>query len=123
MTSGELHDWVEKQGVPAKWQLPVIQLLRGLLEEERVWPRVTCGKAVATLCWANHLMDLRRYGNVTMHICDDRGVPFGQQIPLGPDWVREAIRLAPKKPDTLRCLLYTSPSPRDGATSRMPSSA
>ena len=26
-------------------------------------------------------------------------------------------------PDAERCLLYTSPSPRDGATSRMPSSA
>ena len=26
-------------------------------------------------------------------------------------------------PDTLRCLLYTSPSPRDGLLSRMPSSA
>ena len=25
--------------------------------------------------------------------------------------------------DVLNCLLYTSPSPRDGATSRMPSSA
>ena len=33
-------------------------------------------------------------------------------------------RRTPANPDTTyTCLLYTSPSPRDGATSRMPSSA
>ena len=30
---------------------------------------------------------------------------------------------APAKATPVTCLLYTSPSPRDGATSRMPSSA
>ena len=29
----------------------------------------------------------------------------------------------PQRPSTLDCLLYTSPSPRDGLLSRMPSSA
>ena len=32
-------------------------------------------------------------------------------------------RLAQRPSESLSCLLYTSPSPRDGATSRMPSSA
>ena len=37
-----------------------------------------------------------------------------QDRPVGPDGFAEGI---------ITCLLYTSPSPRDGATSRMPSSA
>ena len=47
----------------------------------------------------------------------EAGLSFGnpQQMidPTGPDW----------KGNVNTCLLYTSPSPRDGATSRMPSSA
>ena len=33
------------------------------------------------------------------------------------------IQMLFKEPVDMPCLLYTSPSPRDGATSRMPSSA
>ena len=33
------------------------------------------------------------------------------------------IDFATSEPDIIRCLLYTSPSPRDGLLSRMPSSA
>ena len=36
--------------------------------------------------------------------------------------MRKPSRMAKNAP-RFRCLLYTSPSPRDGATSRMPSSA
>ena len=43
--------------------------------------------------------------------------PPGSRIPP----VRELAADAGVNPNT--CLLYTSPSPRDGATSRMPSSA
>ena len=49
--------------------------------------------------------------------CMDCGIPFCHQgCPLGnliPDW-NDLV---------YRCLLYTSPSPRDGLLSRMPSSA
>ena len=37
--------------------------------------------------------------------------------------VRDFIKNHPKKPQYRNCLLYTSPSPRDGLLSRMPSSA
>ena len=41
-----------------------------------------------------------------------------------PEKVRMARKLVELGADILEaCLLYTSPSPRDGATSRMPSSA
>ena len=36
---------------------------------------------------------------------------------------KELLALIYCQEESLRCLLYTSPSPRDGATSRMPSSA
>ena len=41
------------------------------------------------------------------------------------DMGAEVLRIeSPTRPDLLRiCLLYTSPSPRDGLLSRMPSSA
>ena len=35
----------------------------------------------------------------------------------------KAVIVMPKTTPLINCLLYTSPSPRDGATSRMPSSA
>ena len=38
------------------------------------------------------------------------------------DWDRE-IGISPRNNQTHPCLLYTSPSPRDGLLSRMPSSA
>jgi len=103
MTSKELHDWVEKKGVPAKWQMPVVQLLRGLLEEERVWPRVVTFEAslLVALYWRDLTINARSNGDVMMFVSCDSG-PGSQQIPLGADWVREAIRLAPKKPDTLK---------------------
>ena len=37
--------------------------------------------------------------------------------------VEEKTAYGYKRQDPYTCLLYTSPSPRDGATSRMPSSA
>ena len=37
--------------------------------------------------------------------------------------VKAGVSLNPSTPETVLCLLYTSPSPRDGLLSRMPSSA
>ena len=45
---------------------------------------------------------------------------------LSYDYIKETMEFTinlPSKKQTKVCLLYTSPSPRDGATSRMPSSA
>ena len=42
---------------------------------------------------------------------------------LGPDGRMEIVVAAPALPGFNLCLLYTSPSPRDGLLSRMPSSA
>ena len=48
------------------------------------------------------------------------GVEIAKVIPYKP-LVDDAINIATHAPDS--CLLYTSPSPRDGLLSRMPSSA
>ena len=42
--------------------------------------------------------------------------PMGEYLKWCDDWIKECLRI-------LRCLLYTSPSPRDVLRSRMPSSA
>ena len=42
---------------------------------------------------------------------------------LEPNEIRKMSAVEVKTADTYRCLLYTSPSPRDLSTSRMPSSA
>ena len=39
------------------------------------------------------------------------------------DWLPEIFQIGVRNPQGLTCLLYTSPSPRDGLLSRMPSSA
>ena len=43
-------------------------------------------------------------------------------IMLGFYTLEKIVKLSPSKKDDI-CLLYTSPSPRDGLLSRMPSSA
>ena len=54
----------------------------------------------------------------------------GARYSSGPQWLsehilhgRHVLAVAGTHGKTSTCLLYTSPSPRDGATSRMPSSA
>lgn len=108
MTSRELHTWVEKQGVPAKWQLPMVTLLGRLLDEERVWPTIpviACrgplvDRVIVPMLWRYMTVNLFDDGAVKMFVRSDRG-PGAQGIPLGADWVREVVRLAPKKPDEL----------------------
>ena len=46
----------------------------------------------------------------------ERGQPFAQRVRDNDEALLEAYRV-------IACLLYTSPSPRDGLLSRMPSSA
>ena len=60
----------------------------------------------------------------TEHNVDARGAPAPGHLKGERNGVREmnnALLFSPK--EIQGCLLYTSPSPRDGATSRMPSSA
>ena len=42
---------------------------------------------------------------------------------MGHEWVGEVVEVGKDVDDVKVCLLYTSPSPRDGLLSRMPSSA
>ena len=49
------------------------------------------------------------------------GLKAGQSIPIHPS--PEAVYHFLQGVGTMTCLLYTSPSPRDGLLSRMPSSA
>ena len=50
-------------------------------------------------------------------------IPMYAMLIFSVDLMRSAARHLPTDPEFYPCLLYTSPSPRDGATSRMPSSA
>ena len=52
-----------------------------------------------------------------------RGGVFGQYKGLVEEFGSERISDAPISEAAIICLLYTSPSPRDGLLSRMPSSA
>ena len=53
-----------------------------------------------------------------------RGLYYGSYMaPRGFLWCSGVIILLLMMGTAFTCLLYTSPSPRDGATSRMPSSA
>ena len=60
---------------------------------------------------------------------EELGVQLFARVKRGVSLTDNGARLIPyiqemvNQKDKLRCLLYTSPSPRDGATSRMPSSA
>ena len=46
-----------------------------------------------------------------------------EELEVKPGVIKKAIRIAQKDQWDQVCLLYTSPSPRDGLLSRMPSSA
>ena len=45
------------------------------------------------------------------------------KFPLNADLIEKCVLTIFKAPNSYTCLLYTSPSPRDLSTSRMPSSA
>ena len=67
--------------------------------------------------YAKQLFDLNEGGILPRHAWGQ--IPFSRWRQSG-DWFRQ--HLVVSGPFTL-CLLYTSPSPRDGLLSRMPSSA
>ena len=62
---------------------------------------------------------MRYLDTVTAHF---RPAMNGEVYLTGEDVCR-LLHITPRTLQDYRCLLYTSPSPRDGATSRMPSSA
>ena len=91
------------------------------------------GDVLSTLIW-NILYDPMLYKINTETACKATGfADDGSIIQIGPDLtvirdqIQQAVNCAVKWGEEngmkFNCLLYTSPSPRDGATSRMPSSA
>ena len=61
-------------------------------------------------------------GFICAGVRDIRGAPVGDTV-THPDHEKALPGFKPVKPQVYACLLYTSPSPRDGLLSRMPSSA
>ena len=76
-----------------------------------------------------HLHDLREHGIGRHRVTDEPPFGGGGGMVLRPEPIFSAVEaISPPLPPTtpvilLTCLLYTSPSPRDLSTSRMPSSA
>ena len=67
----------------------------------------------------NNAIYLHYFEHTRHEFCEHAGMSFAQMHAQGIDPVLNRVEIDYRTP----CLLYTSPSPRDGATSRMPSSA
>ena len=67
------------------------------------------------------LVDLERASDLLNQV-DESRLDFTPDGNVSPD-IRELTNLDKYPVDSHRCLLYTSPSPRDATLSRMPSSA
>ena len=72
---------------------------------------------------ALQLRMLRQQGASTIAVCMSTGVVQRGGVPILPEAVRVRAALAAGADLVVACLLYTSPSPRDSRSSRMPSSA
>ena len=96
------------------------------------------GPGVGPICVAKHLVDF--LPQTDRNIVKDYGIkaisaaPWGSAMAclisygyismMGPDGLKKATEIAILNANYIKnCLLYTSPSPRDGLLSRMPSSA
>ena len=90
----------------------------------------------ATECWLEDLDKLSKLArefkpDVIVHLAAQAGVRYSLENPrayldsniVGTFNIMEIAKELQVKHLLMACLLYTSPSPRDGATSRMPSSA
>ena len=69
-----------------------------------------------------HVSMLQKYERDTSHVIDWQPLEIREDV----TYIEQPIRILDRKDQILRtktCLLYTSPSPRDLSTSRMPSSA
>ena len=60
---------------------------------------------------------------VVITVFNDRSFTFITKTPPAPVLIKKALKLNKGSATPNTCLLYTSPSPRDLSTSRMPSSA
>ena len=58
-----------------------------------------------------------------IEVSDDKIITFDKGIIGFEDWKKYTLVYDAEKEENISCLLYTSPSPRDNASSRMPSSA
>ena len=76
------------------------------------------------LSWASTFEEVEKSGCDTALFCIGAIEQHSYHMPLGTDWLLglSGSRLLAREL-AKRCLLYTSPSPRDGLLSRMPSSA
>ena len=71
--------------------------------------------------WENHLVNEQDDGTCLIYV--DRHLVHEVTSPQAFEGLRLNNRKVRRPELTLACLLYTSPSPRDLSTSRMPSSA
>ena len=75
------------------------------------------GKSLKEGIWSLKTLDIRQFARDKHRTVDDVPLGGGVGMVLKPDVVAAALD------EVSACLLYTSPSPRDTVTSRMPSSA
>ena len=79
------------------------------------------GKAHSKKIWSLKTIDPRKYTKDNYRKIDDTTAGGGPGMIFKPDIMGRAIDACYR--NVRSCLLYTSPSPRDLSTSRMPSSA
>ena len=66
---------------------------------------------------------LTKSGWIIKLTSNDKKFGFGEVSPLPEQDLKKCAKQLDMIPECIDCLLYTSPSPRDTAISRMPSSA
>ena len=78
------------------------------------------GARLSIACRGESIAQYNNYCELDPSVVDEWGMPV---LRFNYRWTEHEINQAKHMQDTMDCLLYTSPSPRDLSTSRMPSSA